>query len=109
MGPLNPFKQRKLKMKRYRNDSVKPGKGIDGTEGENFTKAGRVSPWDSNPKGNDVDERGANVYQDKNADFLRTKMPSDQSGGVGTRDIWSEVEGQSSDSGNRAVKSRGQP
>ena len=93
-------------MKRSRDDSIKPGCGIDGTEGENFTKVGRVSPWDSNPKGSDVGERGANVYQDKNADFLRNKLPYEAT--EESRDIWSDVEGQSSDSGNRAVKSRGQ-
>ena len=99
---------------RKRNDSVKDGCGIDGTEGQSFTKQ-RTDPWDSNPKGNDVDERGANVYQDRNADFLRNKAPGAGTGGTGeflqggSHDIWDAVEGQSSDSGNRAVKSRGQP
>jgi hypothetical protein len=77
---------------RKRSDNVKPGCGVDGSLGENYTKVGRVSPWNSNSKGNDVDERGANVYQDKNAGFLRNKPPSDQSGGVGTKEIWSDVD-----------------
>jgi hypothetical protein len=77
-------------MKRYRNDSVKPGKGIDGSLGENYTKVGRVNPWDSNPKGNAV-PYGAGKYTD-NDPPLRNKMPSDQSGGVGTKDILDNVE-----------------
>ena len=97
-------------MNRYRNDSaVKPGKGIDGTEGEDLTKLHRGNPWDPNPRGNYKSPRGAGAYQQGDADFLTDKLPSDQSGGVGTRDIWDAVEGESSDSGNRAVKSRGQP
>jgi hypothetical protein len=32
-------------MKRYRNDSVKPGKGIDGTEGEDFSRKYAKDPW----------------------------------------------------------------
>jgi hypothetical protein len=35
--------------------------------------------------------------------------PSDPTGGAVSRDIFDDVEGQSSDSGNRAVRSRGQP
>jgi hypothetical protein len=94
---------------RKRDDSIKPGRGIDGDAASDFTKRHRVSPWDSNPAGNYKSPRGAGAYQAENADFLNNKMPSDQSGGVGNRDIWDAVEGQSSDSGNRAVKSRGQP
>ena len=97
---------------RKRNDSVKPGCGIDGSEGDNFTKrptsffrairAVTISP-----------PQGAGVYQDKDASFLRNKAPSDDPEGGkytlagGAKDIWDEVEGQSSDSGNRAVRSRG--
>jgi hypothetical protein len=32
-------------MKRKRNDSVKPGKGIDGTEGEDFSGKYAKDPW----------------------------------------------------------------
>jgi hypothetical protein len=99
---------------RKRNDSIKPGCGIDGTEGENFTKR-RTDPWDSNPRGNYLSPKGAGVYQDKDASFLTNKNPNDdfeQQGKYtlagGARDIFDEVEGQSSDSGNRAVRSRGQ-
>jgi len=91
---------------RKRSDNVKPGMGIDGDLGSDYTKKHRVSPWASNPKGNDVDERGANVYQDKRADFLRDKQPYDAT--VTSRDIWSDVEGQSGPN-DRAIRSRGQP
>jgi hypothetical protein len=91
---------------RRRDDSVKPGCGIDGTEGESFTRQ-RTDPWDSNPKGNRV-PYGAGKYTD-NESGLRNKLPSDPTGGAVSRDIFDDVEGQSSDSGNRAVRSRGQP
>jgi hypothetical protein len=89
---------------RRRDDSVKPGCGIDGTEGESFTRQ-RTDPWDSNPKGNRV-PYGAGKYTD-NESGLRNKLPSDPTGGAVSRDIFDDVEGQSSDSGNRAVRSRG--
>ena len=50
---------------------VKPGMGIDGTEGEDFSRKHAVDPWNSNPKGNYKSPRGAGPYEDKNADFLR--------------------------------------
>jgi hypothetical protein len=90
---------------RKRDDSVKPGVGIDKDLGENYTKR-RTDPWSSNPKGNDVDERGANVYQDKNANFLRNKQPYEAT--EESRDIWNEVEGQSGPN-DRKIRSRGQP
>jgi hypothetical protein len=91
---------------RKRNDSVKPGCGIDGAEGENFTKQ-RTDPWKSNPKDDYLSPQGAGKYQDADASFLRNKLP-DEATAPASRDIWDAVEGQSSDSGNRAVKSRGQ-
>ena len=95
---------------RKRNDSVKPGCGIDGSEGENFTKRSG-NPWDSNPRGDYLSSRGAGKYQDKSASFLTNKMANDDpEQGKYTlagdaKDIWDAVEGQSSDSGNRAVRS----
>jgi hypothetical protein len=92
-------------MIRKRNDTVKPGRGIDGDLGENYTKQHRVDPWNSNSKGNDVDERGAGAYQGKNADFLRNKPPGAGTGGTGksldggTRDILDNVE-RNSGAGN---------
>ena len=89
-----------------RNDSVKPGCGIDGTLGENYTKGGK-SPWNSNPGGNFVSPSGAGKYQDEDASFLRNKLPAEA--GASSYSILDEVEGQSSDSGSRKIRSRGQP
>jgi hypothetical protein len=91
---------------RKRNDSVKDGVGIDGAEGQRYSREHAVNPWDSNPKGSDVDERGANVYQNKNADFLRNKLPYEAT--EESRDIWNDVEGQSGPN-DRKIRSRGQP
>jgi hypothetical protein len=97
-------------MIRKRNDSVKPGMGVDGTEGENFTKRS-TSPWNSNPRGNFASPKGRGVYQDASPG-LTNKMPDDDYSeqgkynlAGGARDILDAVEGQSSDSGNRAVRS----
>ena len=49
-----------------------------------------MSPWDSNPKGNRV-PYGAGKYTD-NESGLRNKPPSDQTGGVGSRDVLDDVE-----------------
>ena len=74
---------------RRRDDSVKPGCGIDGTEGETFTRQ-RTDPWDSNPKGNRI-PYGAGKYTD-NESGLRNKPPSDQTGGAGSKDILDNVQ-----------------
>jgi hypothetical protein len=102
---------------RKRDDSVKPGKGIDGSLGENFTSRSQ-DPWTVRPasvdyvRGDGVKRRdsvkSAGQRYTDNESGLRNKPADDQSGGAGNRDIWSDVEGQSSDDGNRAVKSRGQ-
>ena len=52
--------------------------------------------------------KSCGVYQDADANFLTNKMP-DEATAPASRYIGDAVEGQSSDSGNRAVKSRGQP
>jgi hypothetical protein len=91
------------------DDSIKPGVGIDKDLGSDYTKKFRTDPWNSNPKGNFKSPRGAGAYQDENADFLTNKPSADSVGGEVSRDVWNEVEGQSSDSGNRKVRSRGQP
>ena len=97
---------------------VKPGMGINGTEGELFAKRG-TDPWTVRPNseadcaaGDGIHRRdnvkpGKGITDDIGVGILRNKMPDDQSGGAGNRQIWDEVEGQSSDDGNRAVKSRG--
>jgi hypothetical protein len=89
---------------RKRDDSVKPGRGIDGTEGEDFTKR-RTSPWKSNPKGDYLSPQGAGAYQGS-AYFLNNKLPDEAT--ASSREILSEVEANQPDSGNRAIKSRGQ-
>ena len=92
-------------MKRIRNDSVKPGRGIDGTEGENYTKQHRVDPWDSNPKGNRV-PYGAGKYTD-NESGLRNKAPGSGTGGTGeslqggTHDILDNIEKNSNSGTDR--------
>ena len=68
---------------------VRPGSGF------NYGGAG------TNPK-------GCGVYTSDDVDFLVNKMPEETTAPA-SRDIFDAVEGQSSDSGNRAVKSRGQP
>ena len=75
---------------RRRSDNVKPGKGIDGSLGETYSRDHAVDPWDSNPKGNRV-PYGAGKYTD-NESGLRNKPADDQSGGAGSRDILDNVE-----------------
>jgi hypothetical protein len=93
---------------RKRNDSVKPGKGIDGNKDVGYDRQHIISPWDSNPAGNYKSPKGAGKYQDANADFLTNKLPADPTGGEVSYDIWSEVEGQSGPN-DRKIRSRGQP
>ena len=96
-------------MIRKHKNSVAPGCGIDGTEGESFTKRG-TDPWDSNSRHSFIDKKGVGAYT-SNDSGLTNKMPNDdyEQGKYtlagGARDIFDAVEGQSSDSGNRAVKS----
>ena len=68
-------------MKRRYNDSVKPGCGIDGSKGENFTK-NRQDPW-SPPKmgGEDISPRGNGRYTNNNPG-LRNKPPGSGTGGT---------------------------
>jgi hypothetical protein len=96
--------------KRRDSDGYKRGAlGISGTEDDNFSREHAVSPW-SPPKIGDgkVNPSGHGKYTDDESG-LRNRLPADPTGGEVSRDIWSEVEGQSGDGGNRAVKSRGQP
>jgi hypothetical protein len=89
------------------DDSVKDGQGIDGSLGQDYSRRYRTDPWNSNRKGNYLSKQGAGAYQDRDASFLRNRLPDEAS--ARSRDIWDDVEGQSSDSTNRAVRSRGQP
>jgi hypothetical protein len=92
---------------RKHSNKVLGGVGIDGTEGENFSREHAVSPWDPNPRGNFKSPRGAGAYQDANADFLTNKLPAEIADSE-TRDIWDAVEGQSGPN-DRKIRSRGQP
>jgi hypothetical protein len=77
-------------MIRKRNDTVKSGRGIDGSLGETYSRDHAVDPWNSNPKGNRVPD-GTGAYTN-NDPPLRNKPASDQSGDVGTKDILDNVE-----------------
>jgi hypothetical protein len=92
-------------MRRVRNDSVKPGMGIDGRKGERFTKEYAKSPWAPGDM-EKINPRGAGVYG-RDERVLRNKQPYEAT--ADSYDVFDAVEGQSSDSTNRAVKSRGQP
>ena len=95
-------------MKRRHDDSIKHGKGIDGSLGERYSKQYAVDPWHSNVRGDFLSPKGAGKYQEKDASFLRNQSPTDietQHPDSEARDIWNAVEGQSSDSGNRRVRS----
>jgi hypothetical protein len=101
-------------MIRKRNDTVKSGRGIDGDLGENYTKQHRVSPW-SPPLigGEDINPKGHGKYTSDESG-LRNKPASAGTGGDGaglwgTHSVEDVVNENSSDDGNRALKSRGQP
>ena len=91
---------------RKRDDSVKPGKGIDGNKDVGYDREHIVSPWNPNPRGNFKSPRGAGAYQDANADFLTNKQPYEAT--EESRDLWNDVEGQSGPN-DRKIRSRGQP
>jgi hypothetical protein len=77
-------------------------KGCDGHEGESFTRR-PTDPWNSNDDGNsNSDPHGK--YTNNDDAGLRNKQPWET--GAKTRQILDEVEGQSDDDGNRAIRSR---
>ena len=82
------------------NDLVKPGCGIDGSKGENFTK-NRQDPW-SPPKmgGEDIAARGNGRYTNNNPG-LRNTPPG--SGTGATHDILDNVE-RNSTPGSGAIR-----
>jgi hypothetical protein len=94
--------KRFLKMSPPRKFSgkVKPGVGIDGIEGESFTKR-RTDPWDSSPDGNFISRTGGAKYTN-NESGLRNKLPSgdpeqgNRSRGGG-KDVWDNVNANSDD------------
>ena len=65
---------------RKRNDAdgwKRGAMGIDGRDGDRFTKQYAVDPYDSNPRGDFKSPKGAGVYQDEAASFLRRKSAND--------------------------------
>jgi hypothetical protein len=88
-------------MKRNRNDSVKPGCGIDGSGGENFTK-NRQDPW-SPPKmgGEDINPKGAGKYTSDDSG-LRNKLPDEATSN--SRDIFDNVEKNSGEGKPAAIR-----
>lgn len=91
-----------------RNDSVKDGCGIDGSEGQNFTKKSQ-NPW-TQQSDHDEQPSYAGRYTDNNSG-LRQKLPEEvragnNQAGVG-RDIFDAVEANQPDDTNRGLKPRG--
>jgi hypothetical protein len=87
---------------RRRNDSVKPGAGIDGSQGERFTKTGLTGPDDMCYQESDHKERSysrnTKKGQDQWTEVGNVEMPMqnvrDFQWRSETRDIWSDaVEG----------------
>jgi hypothetical protein len=90
---------------------IKPGQGVDGTLGERFTE-NSGDPWNSNPLGNKNTGAEKAAYT-SNRSGLTNKMPDEDYSEQGkyrggSKDLWDDVEGQSSDSGNRIVRFGGQ-
>ena len=78
-----------------RNDNVKSGVGVDGREGENFTRQNRSDPW-SPPKLGSISPRGAGKYTNDDPG-LRNKQP-----GAGTGDAHDIFDNVERNSGNGA-------
>ena len=99
-------------MIRKRNDSDgyrRGAVGIDDDKAGRFTKQNRTDPWTVRPNSEefsargdgvrkvDTVKRGKGIDDDLGVGILRNKPASDQSGGVGTKDIYSDVEKNSDD------------
>jgi hypothetical protein len=93
-------------MIRKHRDNVKPGCGVDGTEGEDFTRQHNVDPWNSNPKGNYLSPKGAGKYEDKDASFLRDTGTDPEN--YAKIDIFDMVDGQSDRPGPVRLRKRDQ-
>jgi hypothetical protein len=74
---------------RKRDDSIKPGCGIDGTKGENFTKEHVSSPWSPPATGDKIMPSGGRYTNNESG--LRNKQPDDVSN-TPARDILDNVE-----------------
>lgn len=84
-------------------------RGIDGDKGSDFSKKHAQDPW-TVKAGDGINPRGAGKYTSDDAGLVQRAPDEDFAGegeySAGSRDVWDAVEGQSSDDGNRAVRSR---
>ena len=83
--------------------------GIDGDKGSDFSRKHAQDPW-TVKAGDGINPRGAGKYTTDDAELVQ-RSPAEDVGGegeysAGSKDIFDAVENQSSDSGNRAVRSR---
>lgn len=84
-------------------------RGIDGDKGSDFSRKHAQDPW-TVKAGDGINPRGAGKYTTDDAGLVQ-RSPAEDVGGegeysAGSKDIFDAVENQSSDSGNRAVRSR---
>jgi hypothetical protein len=84
-------------------------RGTDGDSGSDFSKKHAQDPW-TVKAGDGINPRGAGKYTSDDAGLVQ-RSPAEDVGGegeysAGSRDVWDAVEGQSSDDGNRRVRSR---
>jgi hypothetical protein len=89
-------------MKRYRDDSVKPGCGVDETEGEDYTKkfnVGNMNNPDVYPGGQGSERSRAGNYTTNDAGLRRD---DDFEGSAGSRQIWQDVEDNQNPNGEFA-------
>lgn len=90
------------------SDKVHKGMGIDGDKGENFTRQHNCDPWNP-PELTDGLSDGKGKYTSNDVSFLNRKASDTPRNdpAAKAREIWQEVEDQSPDDLNRAIKSRG--
>ena len=81
---------------------LKPGMGIDGTEGENFTKRG-TDPWDSSPRGNFISRTGGAAYINNEFGLRDTGTDPENYAKV---DVFDMVESQSDKTGPVVLRKR---
>jgi hypothetical protein len=100
---------------------------IDGNKGSNYSRQDAVDPWTVKPAAGPREKAYTPFYESGDGTGAVERLHRSNSGKFvdgdltpkfdrrddyqfreGKRDLWEAVEGQSSDSGNRAVNSRGQ-
>jgi hypothetical protein len=86
-------------------DGWRQGKGqigIDGNKDVGFSRQHAVDPWDSNPAGNFKSPKGAGKYEEKDADFLRNRLPDEATSRA--KDIFDNVERNSGNGAPGPIK-----